>query len=105
MAILYSCVLWVLVVWEYRLLLASLGLNLTLADSLAALALARVALLSPVPGALALMEAAQVIGLRMVGRTASDGLGIGLLMRARDLVFVVAGLATLAALRRRTARR
>ena len=90
--LLVSYITWFLVVWEYRLMLNALAIHLSVLESVATLALARLSLLSPIPGAIALLEATQVVGLRMFGRSEAAGLAIGLLMRMRDLLFVVAGL-------------
>jgi hypothetical protein len=88
------------VVLEYRLLLAALGLHLDVRASIEALTLVRAALLAPIPGAVAVLEAAQVVGLRRLGESAASGLGLGLLIRARDLLFVLPGLAAARLLRR-----
>lgn len=88
-----SLVSWGTVVFEYGLLLAFLGIQLDPIELIGVITAGRVALLVPVPGGLGALEASQVLALTALGYSRAEGLGLGLLIRARDLVFAFAGLA------------
>jgi uncharacterized protein (TIRG00374 family) len=88
-----SLVSWGTVVFEYGLLSAFLGIPLDPIELIGVITAGRVALLVPVPGGLGALEASQVLALTALGYSRAEGLGLGLLIRARDLVFAFAGLA------------
>ena len=88
-----SLVSWGAVVFEYGLLLTFLGIPLDPIELIGVITAGRVALLVPVPGGLGALEASQVLALTALGYSRAEGLGLGLLIRARDLVFAFAGLA------------
>lgn len=106
LSLLLSLALWIPIVAEYNIVLRALGINLAFVSTVQAMALPRLALLSPIPGAVAVLEAAQVFGLQALGFGPAEGLGVGLLVRVRDIVFAVLGLAAarLAAVRPLVAR-
>ncbi len=84
--------LWLLLVGEYRLMTWALGLRMSLAQVVAALATARLAFLFPLPGGLGALEAGQVLAMKVLGFDPAMGLSISLLIRARDVTFGLAGL-------------
>jgi len=84
--------LWLLLVGEYRLMTWALGVRMSLAQVVAALAAARLAFLFPLPGGLGALEAGQVLAMKALGFDPAMGLSISLLIRARDVTFGLAGL-------------
>jgi len=88
-----SLVSWGAVVFEYGLLVTFLGMHLDPVELIGVITAGRLALLVPVPGGLGALEASQVLALAALGYSRAEGLGLGLLIRARDLVFAFAGLA------------
>jgi uncharacterized protein (TIRG00374 family) len=88
----FSALSWAGLVIEYWAMARFLGLPLTLEAAMAALALARLAILLPLPGGLGVLEASQVWALSALGFTAAEGAGLGLLIRARDIAIASAGL-------------
>ncbi|MEX0787664.1 MAG: lysylphosphatidylglycerol synthase transmembrane domain-containing protein [Anaerolineales bacterium] len=83
---------WLVLILEYSVMLRFLGLSLDLAGTVAALTAGRLALLVPLPGALGVLEGSQVLALTALGHMPAEGAGLGLVIRARDLVFAGAGL-------------
>lgn len=82
---------WLVLILEYSWMLRFLGLSLDLAGTVAALTAGRLALLVPLPGALGVLEGSQVLALTALGHMPAEGAGLGLVIRARDLVFAGAG--------------
>ncbi len=72
-------------VGEYWLILQLLGTELTLLQTLAALAMARLAILFPLPGGLGVLEASQVVAMTVLGLDPAIGLSAGALIRLRDV--------------------
>jgi len=87
-----SFVSWTVIVFEYSLMLSFLAIRLDLLEVVGVITASRLALLVPVPGGLGALEASQVLALAALGYSRAEGLGLGLLIRARDLVFAAAGL-------------
>lgn len=100
-----SLVAWGAMIFEYGLLLTFLGIRLAPAELIGVMTAGRLALLVPVPGALGALEASQVLAMGALGYTRAEGLGLGLIVRARDLLLAVVGLALGAALMRAGIRR
>lgn len=99
-----SALSWVVLLGEYALMLRFLGIPLDWPGTVAALTAGRLAMLTPVPGALGVLEASQVLALSALGYRPAEGASFALLIRARDILFGVTGLALGAWLaRRRTA--
>lgn len=84
---------WLLLIGEYHLALRYLGIPLTFGQTIVVLTAARLAFLLPAPGGLGALEASQVIALQALGFGPAAGLGISLLIRARDVLFGATGLA------------
>jgi uncharacterized protein (TIRG00374 family) len=84
---------WLGLIIEYHWMLGFLGLTLGLPETVGALTAARLSLLTPLPGGLGVLEASQVLALTAIGYLPAEGAGLGLLIRARDVLFAAAGLA------------
>jgi uncharacterized protein (TIRG00374 family) len=92
-AMAFSLLTWVLLVSEYWLVLRFLDLRLTFDETIAVLTTARLAFLTPLPGGLGALEAGQAFAFQKLGFSVAEGLSVGLLIRARDVVFGAIGLA------------
>ena len=92
-AIVLSGLAWVVLVGEYILLVRFLGLRLSLAQTVIALTLARIAFLIPLPGGLGALEASQVLAMQAFGFDPAMGITICLVIRARDILSGGLGLA------------
>ena len=91
-AVLLSVLIWVLLVFEYLLLLGYLGLELDFWQVISIITGARLAILLPFPAGLGALEAALILITRAMGEAAAVGAGIGLVIRSRDLFFSLVGL-------------
>lgn len=98
-----SLVSWTAIVLEYALMLSFLAIRLDLLQVVGVITASRLALLLPVPGGLGALETSQVLALAALGYSRAEGLGLGLLIRARDLLFALAGLGLAAWYTRRPA--
>jgi uncharacterized protein (TIRG00374 family) len=83
---------WVAMIGEFWLMTDVLGLGLTLAQAITAMAAARVAILLPLPAGLGALEASQVLAMQGLGLPAAAGLSVSVLIRARDVLLGVLGL-------------
>lgn len=77
---------WLLVLLDYWLLMAMLGLRLSLWQLLAAITVNRVAFLVPVPAGLGALESSQILVMHLLGLDVSIGLAHSLLSRLRDML-------------------
>ena len=93
-----SALSWVAIVGEFWLMTNVLGLGLTLPQAITALVAARVAILLPLPAALGALEASQALAMRGLGLPPAGGVSLSLLIRARDVLLGVLGLALAGAL-------
>jgi uncharacterized protein (TIRG00374 family) len=91
-AMTFSLLTWVLLVVEYWLMSRYLGFRLDLSETIAVLTAARLAFLTPFPGAVGALEASQALALSALGYSPGQGLSMGILIRARDLLFGGLGL-------------
>jgi uncharacterized protein (TIRG00374 family) len=87
-----SILLWLSIGLEYWLALRLLGLNINLFQVVVMFTAARLAFLSPTPGGLGVLEAGQVFALTSLGLDPAFGIGLSLLIRARDLTLGGLGL-------------
>jgi uncharacterized protein (TIRG00374 family) len=87
-----SILIWVLMVFEFGLMLQFLGVQLNLVQVLIALTAARIAFLLPFPAGLGTLEAGQVMAMGLIGVNPAVGISLSLLIRARDVLFGGAGL-------------
>ena len=82
----FSLLAWAGMAAEYFMMAGFLQAQLTAEQTLAALTAALFAFLMPLPGGLGALEASQVYVMTAFGHTAAIGIGISLLMRARDIL-------------------
>ncbi|MGH2606172.1 MAG: lysylphosphatidylglycerol synthase domain-containing protein, partial [Anaerolineales bacterium] len=100
--LLFSALSWAVLLGEYGLMLTFLGIPPDWTGTVAALTAGRLAMLVPLPGALGALEASQVLAVSALGYRPAQGAGLALLIRARDVLFGVTGLALGAWLARRS---
>ncbi len=79
-----SLAAWAVLLVEYHMMLRALGLRSTAAQTVGMMLAARLAFLTPLPGAAGALEAAQALAATWMGWPATYGLALGLLIRARD---------------------
>lgn len=82
----FSLLSWAGMAAEYFMIAGFFQARLTLEQALAALTAALFAFLMPLPGGLGALEASQVYVMTAFGHPAAIGIGISLLMRARDIL-------------------
>jgi uncharacterized protein (TIRG00374 family) len=82
----FSLLAWGGMTAEYFMMAGFLQAHLTVQQTLAALTASLLAFLVPLPGGLGALEASQVYVLTIFGHPAAIGIGISLLMRARDIL-------------------
>lgn len=87
-----SFVIWVLMVFEFGLMMNYLGVQFNLVQILIALTAARIAFLLPLPAGLGTLEAGQVMAMGLIGVNPVIGISLSLLIRTRDILFGSAGL-------------
>lgn len=92
LAVIFSGLVWVGLTSEFWLALHFLGVSLTLPQVISIITAARVASLFPTPGALGTLEASQVLVMQALGLNPAMGVGLSLIIRARDLAFGGLGL-------------
>jgi len=83
---------WLLMFVEYALMLRFLGGVFNLTQMLTAFLASQLAFLTPLPAGLGALEASQVMVFTSFGASAGIGLSLSLLMRARDVLFGLAGI-------------
>jgi len=88
----FSLGIWLAMVGEYWLMLHFFGVRANLSQTLFSLTAARLAFLTPLPGGLGALEAAQAAAFQVLGYGASVGLSLSLLQRARDLLLAILGI-------------
>jgi len=82
----FSLLSWAGMAAEYFMMAGFLQAQLSVDQTLAALTAALLAFLMPLPGGLGALEASQVYVMTNFGHPAAIGIGISLLMRARDIL-------------------
>lgn len=87
-----SVLIWLALFLEFWLMIYFLGLSVNVTQLLMLVVAGRLALWVPTPGALGALEASQVFAMQALGFDPAYGLGLGLLIRARDILFALAGL-------------
>lgn len=91
-AAILSVGIWVLMVFEFSLMMRFLGVGLNLTQVLIALTAARIAFLLPLPAGLGTLEAGQVMAMGLIGVNPVFGVSLSLLIRARDVILGSIGL-------------
>ena len=84
---------WLAMFAEYALMLSFLGQSMNLVQLMTAFLASQLAFLTPLPGGLGALEAGQVLAFSSFGAAAAVGLSASLVMRVRDLIFGLLGLA------------
>ena len=84
---------WALLIGEYTLMLQALGVHLTVWRVVAVMTAARLAFLFPTPGGLGALETGQVFMLSAFGYDPATGLSVSMLIRARDILVGLIGMA------------
>ena len=92
-AFIVTILTWVGLIGEFWLLTHMLGLSLTPLQAITSLVATRVAILVPVPAGLGALEASQVFVMESLGVDPSIGIAIALVIRARDVLSALVGLA------------
>lgn len=92
-AFLITLLTWIGVIGEFWLLTQMLGLSLSPLQAMTSLIAARIAILVPVPAGLGALEASQVIAMESLGVDPSVGVAIAVVIRARDLILALVGMA------------
>jgi uncharacterized protein (TIRG00374 family) len=87
-----SVVSWLMLIGEFWLLTAVLGLRLPVIDAVTALVAARIAILLPLPAGLGALEASQALAMTSLGLDPGIGVAMSLLLRARDVLLGLLGL-------------
>lgn len=88
-----SVAAWLAMFAEYALMLRFLGQPINLVQLMTAFLASQLAFLTPMPGGLGALEAGQVLAFNSFGAAAAIGLSASLVMRVRDLIFGLLGLA------------
>jgi uncharacterized protein (TIRG00374 family) len=91
-AVAISLVSWAAMLGEYWLAVRFLGISLTGGQLITAMTAARLAFLTPLPGGLGALEAGQAMVYQTMGLDPAVGLGLSLIVRARDVLLGATGL-------------
>jgi uncharacterized protein (TIRG00374 family) len=91
-AAILSVGIWMLMVFEFSLMVRFLGVRLNFMQVLVALTAARIAFLLPLPAGLGTLEAGQVMAMGLIGVNPVFGVSLSLLIRLRDVMLGSIGL-------------
>lgn len=86
-----SGVSWLIVLAEAWTAMQFLGITLGPTQAIGVVAAGRLAFLLPFPGGLGALEVSQVLAVSALGFSRADGIALGLLIRARDLILAGIG--------------
>ncbi len=89
--IVMSLVLWILMFAEYKIATVAFGYEASFVTVFFIIFMVGFSYSLPVPGALGVLEAAQASIHKLVGLKASQGVALSLLIRARDIIWVLMG--------------
>ena len=92
LALLITLLSWGLMIAEFWLMVSFLGIRLSAVQLVTALAAARFAILLLLPGSLGVLEASQAFAFGALGLNPAVGVGVSLLIRARDVILGGIGL-------------
>jgi uncharacterized protein (TIRG00374 family) len=92
-AFVVSLLAWLAMIGEFWLATYVLGIGLTPGEALAALLAMRLAILLPLPAGLGALEASLVMAMELLGAGGAAGLSLALLIRTRDVLLGLLGLA------------
>jgi uncharacterized protein (TIRG00374 family) len=93
MVVLMSCVCWAFILTEYWLVMYFLGLTMSAPQLITAVTINRIAFLVPLPGGLGALEGSQVLAMTILGLNPAYGVTQGLIIRIRDVLIGLIGLA------------
>ncbi len=91
--IVVSLVLWILMFAEYKIATVAFGYEASFVTVFFIIFMVGFSYSLPVPGALGVLEAAQASIHKLVGLKASHGVALSLLIRARDIIWTLMGVA------------
>ncbi len=92
LALFVSIAAWLLMIAEFWLMIAFLGLSLSLVQLVTALTAARIAILLLLPGSIGALEASQAFAFGAMGLNPAIGISASLLIRGRDIILGSIGL-------------
>ncbi|MEM9134692.1 MAG: lysylphosphatidylglycerol synthase transmembrane domain-containing protein [Actinomycetota bacterium] len=88
-----SFVIWpILLGIEFWLALFFLGTTLTIPEVVIVVAASRIAMFTPIPAGVGVLEASQLFAMEIIGQSPALGVALSLLIRARDVVAGTSGL-------------
>lgn len=102
LAVLLSVAGWIGLIGELALILAFMDVQLDLSGFILIIVAMRLALLLPVPGGIGTLEASVIWSFQTLNLSASAAMGLIALMRLRDAIVLVAGLACLRGLQHKS---
>ncbi len=87
-----TTIAWLLIILEFWLSMAFLGMHVSLLFAIIVLATSRLAFLAPTPAGLGALEAGLILAVTALGFSPAAGLGLSLYIRARDILVGGTGL-------------
>lgn len=91
-SIVISALTWIFMFVEYKIALLILGIDISYLGIFLIFSFVGIAYIIPVPMSLGSLEASQISIFKLLGLSTNGGLALSLLVRARDLLWSVAGL-------------
>jgi len=91
-ALLFSCVLWFLMMLEFKTALLIVGFNASLAQIYLVVTMTGFAMMFPVPASIGVMELSQIAIAVMVGIPPAVAVALSLLVRTRDFMWILLGI-------------
>lgn len=92
LALLVTLAGWLLMIGEFWLMIAFLGISLSFVQLVTALTAARIAILLLLPGSIGVLEASQAFAFGAMGLNPAIGISASLLIRGRDIILGAIGL-------------
>jgi len=94
-AFIISCLLWILMLFEYKIAILVFRHNVSLFVVFLALAMVGIAYVVPIPAALGVLEVGEFSMFSLIGLKPSIGVALSFMVRARDLVWTFLGIVVL----------
>lgn len=91
-SLLFSCVLWFLMMLEFKTALSIVGFNATLAQIYLVVTMTGFAMMFPVPASIGVMELSQIAIAVMVGIPPAVAVALSILVRTRDFMWILLGI-------------
>lgn len=92
MALLFSILLWLLMMLEFKTALMIVGYNASLAQVYLVVVMTGFAMMFPVPASIGVMELSQIAIAVLVGIPAAVAVALSLLIRTRDFIWIIMGI-------------